>query len=279
MLLLVGATTFSRPSAEGNSEEEDEEYEQERAEALADARSLKQLAVDYLHPELPVVTSDPTACGRNYFSRASAEEYEEKDEEREMILEELKELKKLAVDYLHPELPVATSDPTACGRNYFSRPSAPEQVPLEDADEEGRILQDLQEMKKLAEDYLCPEKPVQSSAGARGYFDRASADGHAQHIHTRKESIDAAMDNDNALAYHEHVLGLVAGEDDYHDHSEHFDMDMEGDLQAFKDNLRAFTPAPPQMSKEKTVAAGDKEEEGNLSRSPSSVMLFELAGC
>jgi len=25
-----------------------------------------------LHPEVPVVTSDPTACGRNYFTRASA---------------------------------------------------------------------------------------------------------------------------------------------------------------------------------------------------------------
>jgi hypothetical protein len=276
-----GRNYFSRPSAKGNDEEQDEEYELERAQALEDARVLKQLAVDYLHPELPVVTTDGTACGRNYFSRASAEEYDEQDEERDLILSEMAQLKKLAMDYMHPERPVAT-DGFATARNYFSRASAPEQVALEDANEETRIRKELEEMKKLAEDYLSPEKPVNSTApGARSYFDRASAAGHAEHIHTRKESIDGAMDNDNAFAYHEQVLGLVAGEHDYHDHSEHFD--MEEDLQTFKDNLRAMAPQPQIMSKEKTaVSKGDgleEEEEGNLSRSPSSVMLFELAGC
>jgi hypothetical protein len=85
--------------------------------------------VDYLHPELGVVTSDPTACARCYFDRASAPEQEtaEYAEERRMALADAAALKKLAVDYLHPELGVVTSDPTACARCYFDRASAPEQ--------------------------------------------------------------------------------------------------------------------------------------------------------
>jgi len=34
-------------------------------------------------------------------------------------------MKKLAVDYMHPEVGVRTSDPTAYGRNFYNRPSAP----------------------------------------------------------------------------------------------------------------------------------------------------------
>merc|ERR1712007_127213 len=47
------------------------EEAEERAMALADAVALKKLAVDYMHPELGVVTSDPTANARCYFDRAS----------------------------------------------------------------------------------------------------------------------------------------------------------------------------------------------------------------
>jgi hypothetical protein len=274
-----GRNYFSRPSAE------DEEYEQERALILQDMRQMKQLAVDYLHPELPVQTTDPCACGRNYFTRASAEEYKEKDEERELILEDMKQLKQLAVDYMHPELPVKM-DGFATARNYFSRPSAPEQVSVEDMEEEVRILQDMQQLEKLADDYLHPEKPVKSSAGARCYFDRASAAGHADHMHSEGMAIEAApaaADTGNAYhpyhAYHEQVLGLVSGDHEYHDHSEHFDMDMDEDLQTFKDNLRMMSPNPQQPKEKATMAKGIEEDEGNLSRSPSSIMLFDLAGC
>lgn len=63
--------------------------------------------------------------GRNYFSRPSAEQDDLDDiEGRALVLEEMKQLKKLAVDYLRSEKPVVTSDPFATGRNYFTRPSA-----------------------------------------------------------------------------------------------------------------------------------------------------------
>jgi hypothetical protein len=93
---------------------------------LEEAKLLKKFAVDYLHPELPVVTTDGTACGRNYFVRASApeQETEEEAEERDRVLEEAKLLKKFAVDYLHPEVAIETTDPMACARCFFDRASA-----------------------------------------------------------------------------------------------------------------------------------------------------------
>merc|ERR1712007_235352 len=101
------------------------EEAEERAMALADAVALKKLAVDYMRPELGVVTSDPTANARCYFDRASAPEQEsiEEAEERAMVLADAVALKKLAVDYMHPELGVVTSDPTATARCYFDRAS------------------------------------------------------------------------------------------------------------------------------------------------------------
>jgi hypothetical protein len=136
-----GRNFFSRPSA---PEQESLEEAEERARILQDAQLLKKYAVDYAHPELPVVTTDPTACGRNYFDRASAPEQEslEDMEARELVLADMRALKKLAVDYLHPELPVTTTDSYATGRNYFDRPSAPEQETFEEAEERARILVD-----------------------------------------------------------------------------------------------------------------------------------------
>jgi hypothetical protein len=60
---------FDRASAPEQESLEEAEY---RAAVLADALALKQQAVMYAHPELPVVTSDPTATARCYFDRASA---------------------------------------------------------------------------------------------------------------------------------------------------------------------------------------------------------------
>eukprot|EP00526_Cylindrotheca_closterium_P007270 CAMPEP_0113615026 /NCGR_PEP_ID=MMETSP0017_2-20120614/7482_1 /TAXON_ID=2856 /ORGANISM="Cylindrotheca closterium" /LENGTH=695 /DNA_ID=CAMNT_0000524237 /DNA_START=86 /DNA_END=2170 /DNA_ORIENTATION=- /assembly_acc=CAM_ASM_000147 len=173
-----GRNYFSRPSAEGNDENQDEEWEQERASILQDMQQMKQLAVDYLQPELPVTTTDPTACGRNYYSRYSAEEYDEKDEERDLILQEMEQLKKLAVDYLQPELPVQTTDGFATARNYFSRFSAEEQEEEEMMDDREDVLEDAMALKKLAMDFLQPERPivVDALASSRNYFDRASAE-------------------------------------------------------------------------------------------------------
>ena len=40
-----------------------DEFLAERMRILADAAALKHLAKAFLHPELPVITTDPTACG------------------------------------------------------------------------------------------------------------------------------------------------------------------------------------------------------------------------
>merc|ERR1719217_394988 len=136
-------------------------------------KQLKTTAEWYMHPEKPVAV-DAVFCGRNYFSRPSAPEYDEDDaEERERILEEMKELKTTAEWYLHPEKPVSV-DAAASGRNYFSRPSAPVN---EDEEEREQILEEMKELKTVADWYMHPEKPVvvDSTAKARNYFNRSSA--------------------------------------------------------------------------------------------------------
>merc|ERR1719343_555506 len=126
-----GRNYFSRASA--SEYDGDDNDTDERDRILKEMKELKTAAEWYMHPEKPVAV-DATACGRNYFSRPSAPEYDEDDmDERDRILEEMKELKTTAEWYMHPEKPVAV-DSTACGRNYFSRPSAPEYD--EDATEE-----------------------------------------------------------------------------------------------------------------------------------------------
>ena len=76
--------------------------------------------------------------------------------ERLRILADARALKNLATAFLHPENPVVTTDGDACGRNYFSRPSAPLQMEDEDADEIAEILEDALKLKKAARAYLHP---------------------------------------------------------------------------------------------------------------------------
>merc|ERR1740124_1268033 len=117
-----GRNYFSRPSSVAQADVDDT---RERAKILTDAASLKKLAVDYAHPEFGVINTDFTTCGRNYFSRPSSIAQEDVDVEgRAQILADAITLKKLAVDYAHPELGVLTTDPATYGRNYFSRPSS-----------------------------------------------------------------------------------------------------------------------------------------------------------
>ena len=263
---------FSRPSApEQNTLDEDNEI----ASILADAQQLKSLAIDYLHPEEEVKV-DASAFGRNFFTRSSAPETEVEEEERAQILEDAKQLSVLALSYLCPEKPVVTSDPYATGRNFFTRPSAEEQVRVEESEEEARVRKESLELKKLSEDYLHPERPVKSSGlVARNYFDRPSASGHNDHIHSQGHAINHS--SGDVYDYHDHVLDLVNHDhqhgDDHSHQSEHFDMDEDA-LQAFRDNLHSTAAFKGHHPKE---IDGEQEEEGNLSRSPSSVMLFELA--
>jgi len=275
---------FSRPSGPEYTDDQEE-----RDQVLQEAHELKEVAGWYLNPEQKV-KSDAFVSARNYFTRPSApEQVAEDNEERQQILAEAKELKEIARWYLEPEKPISV-DPASFGRNYFNRPSA-EQANEENQEEERTgILSDAKELKKLAVDYLHPEKPVDSSSinCARNYFDRPSATEHADHIHTQGHSnypnlsgdyVQQGYDFHDDYAQHEHEHhhhDCDVSHQSYHSHGDHFEMDE--DFQGFRDSIGAF--------RDSVVGAHDaqhipivKEEgdgkEGNLSRSPSSVMLFD----
>ena len=157
-----------------------DEFLAERRQILSDARALRHLAIAFLHPELPVVTSDAAARARCYFNRASAFEQEsvEESEVRTQILADAAALKMHAIMYAHPELPVVTSDATSTARCYFDRGSAFEQESVEESEERAQILADAAALKERAIMYAHPELPVITSdatATARCYFNRASA--------------------------------------------------------------------------------------------------------
>jgi len=216
-----------------------------------------------MHPELPMVVSDSTATARCYFDRASAPEVESKEEAeaRTQVLADAAALKKLAVDYLHPELPVVVSDPTATARCYFDRASAPEVESNEDAEARAQVLADAAALKKLAVDYLHPELPVvvsDSTATARCYFDRASAPG-----------VEVAV---GVATHDEEVEYRVRSDTDLFDFEEHHDVFHE-----IKETFTKFSRSHS-IGLEEESKVIDKEEEGKLSRSPSSVMLFDMAG-
>ena len=75
---------------------------------LAEAAAPKKTAVDFMHPEVGVTSADGACFGRNYFNCYSAPETEEDEfaDERAEILAEAAALKKLAADYMHPEIGV-----------------------------------------------------------------------------------------------------------------------------------------------------------------------------
>jgi len=222
---------------EDESDEEIESGLAERRMILEDAKMLKAYAVFHLRPEKPVNTTDATAFGSNYFSRASTDGlYAEKEcKEREQILRECAELKKYADFHLHPEKPVNTEDATVFSRSYYSRPSAPEQDTVEEADERAMILEEVAMLKRYAEFHLHPEKPVDMAVGSmhgRNYFNRFTA------------PIDAEAESKPA------------------------NTDVVSNKQPSKpDEIKSL-----QAVKHSSID-GNKEEE-TMNRSPSSIMLF-----
>eukprot|EP00569_Conticribra_weissflogii_P001714 CAMPEP_0171353776 /NCGR_PEP_ID=MMETSP0878-20121228/44365_1 /TAXON_ID=67004 /ORGANISM="Thalassiosira weissflogii, Strain CCMP1336" /LENGTH=401 /DNA_ID=CAMNT_0011859731 /DNA_START=55 /DNA_END=1260 /DNA_ORIENTATION=- len=189
-----GRNYFDRPSAPAVMDDEDAD---EEAEILEDVENLKKAARAYLHPEVGVRVEDTTLFGRNYFERPSAPEVEtfEEAEERAKILAEAATLKKLAVDYMHPEVGVRKVDGEMFGRNYFNRYSAPEteedefaderaealaeaaalNESMEEAEERAKILAEAAALKQLASDYMHPEvgvKTTDPTLFGRNYFNR-----------------------------------------------------------------------------------------------------------
>jgi len=89
------------------------------------------------------------------------------------ILSDAAALKKLAVDYAHPEIAVSTTDPSVCARNYFSRFSALEEEGDRVMEERGQVLADVIKLKTLAIAYAHPEHGVTTTDAAafgRNYF-------------------------------------------------------------------------------------------------------------
>ena len=171
-----GRNYFTRPSA---FEDIDDTDINERESILADCAMLKSWADAYLHPEASTKVH-PTAVGRNYFNRPSAfvdMEYTDiEDDEEEILLQDIEILKLWARYYLHPEYPVKV-DPTAFGRNYFTRPSAIMDMDDTDNEERESILADCAMLKTLATHYYHPEASIKvdpTSLG-RNYFTRPSA--------------------------------------------------------------------------------------------------------
>ncbi|KAG7371178.1 hypothetical protein IV203_019748 [Nitzschia inconspicua] len=268
-----GRNYFNRPSAP----EEDSDVE-ERDNILADAKALKRVAEWYYCPDMAVEV-DSTACARNFFSRPSASEFENEEtiEAQSAILADANKLKEVAEWYYHPETPVFSS--IAVTRNYFTRPSAEEQIDVTDQEEREAILADSMQLKKLAINYLHPEIPVVSSINcARNYFDRPSAQGHTDHIHSEGHSINEHgylhehhvehHNTNNKDYYHYHDYGYH--HDDDHSHgaqSDHFEMD--------EDVYHNFHQSMVAHQEHQVQTVPIIKEEGNLSRSPSDVMLFD----
>ena len=272
----TGRNYFNRASAE---HEDDDVDLRERKAILADAQSLKQKAIDYLQPELPVVTTDVSAMGRNWYSRLAADEYEDAKDERSRVLLEAAALKQTAVDFLQPERGVVTSDACATGRNYFKRASAAPYEDAEESEERQQALADAQQMSKVAKDYLAPG-PIDVDAGAtaRCYFDRPGARGHEDHIHTQGHSLSHGQVEHGILDYHGHDANYYHSHhhDDHSIQSGHFDMDEStgyDDTHLYQDIRQSLQMTEPFKGEHPKEA----DEEGNLSRSPSCVMLFEEA--
>ena len=82
---------------------------------------LKELAVNYTHPELGVVTTNHITFDHNYISSHStvAQKDVYDDDERSQSLVNTVFLNSLVVDSDHPELVVVTAESITYGRNYF----------------------------------------------------------------------------------------------------------------------------------------------------------------
>jgi len=296
-----GRNYFTRASA---PEQDTCEEAEERMMVLAEAAELKKYAGYHLHPEKPVVASGLMACGRNYFTRASAPEQDTfaEAEERMLVLQEAALLKQYATFHLHPELPVKTTDANACGRNYFSRPSALEYDSLEEMEERIKILEEAALLEQYATFHLHPELPVKTTeACGYNYFfmgtapeqdlliNRPDCEGVNETMignQVRRDSFEERLnilDVANAPSKSTRQLGDVSqcffshscneGEmyDDYDDN--HFDHEEDISHEHLRASLSKVI-VNNQFNPLGTFVSMKDDDEGHLSRSPSSIMLF-----
>merc|ERR1711957_557034 len=129
---------------------------------------------------------DSTCFGRNYFNSLDVDESND-DNERKAVLAEVSALKKLAVDYHHPEVGVEFVDPACFGRNYFKSAQV-------DADRE-QVLADAAAFQKLATDYYHPEvgvESVDSTCFGRNYLNNLDVDESIDHNERKTIFAEAA---------------------------------------------------------------------------------------
>jgi hypothetical protein len=97
-----------------------------------------------------VVTTDPTAATRCFFDRPSAPDHLEEEAEEQAASWRMWRLK-LAIDYMHPELPWSQ-------RRWCIADMLPaDRISEEEAEAH---LGGCERLKKLAIDYMHPEMPV-----------------------------------------------------------------------------------------------------------------------
>merc|ERR1712028_56769 len=233
---------------------------------LEEVSKLKKVAGWYLHPENKIEV-DPAIFGRNYFGPSVHDDDDELVEERERVLEEVSKLKKVAGWHLYPESKIDV-DPTTFARNYYSLLAPVE----DDLEEEGeRVLAEAVELKNVAGWHLHPDKPVASSSinCASNYFKRAQV--------TEKDDDDLEQhyvmhdDDYHQDDYHHHD---DISHSSFNSHGDHFDMD-EDVFHGFRDSINAFRDSVIHDQQTPIIEEEVDGKEGNLSRSPSSIMLFE----
>merc|ERR1711957_730771 len=193
----------------------------------------------------------------NYFKSAQV------DADREQVIADAAAFQKLATDYYHPEVGVESVDPTCFGRNYFNSLDSVESI---DDNEQKTIFAEASALKKLAADYHHPEVGVASdyqhpeadvlsidpSCYGRNYFNRLS------------------LATDNQVS-----CSATSVHDDNVVH-EHFDFDEDMEVDLYCDLKDAFSEVNLKNSSSRSdLSSPLSKNEGNLSRSPSSVMLFD----
>jgi len=157
---------------------ESKEEADERAQALAEARLLKEQTTNYYCPEKKVtVESFGSRC---YFERASAPETVTKDEAdaKADLLSDATLIKKLAIDFVHPENQVKSADAFSFGRNYFTNCSTVSTESKGEVVERAQVIDETTLLKEHATNFLCPELDLSNtdpSIYGRNYFGRVTA--------------------------------------------------------------------------------------------------------
>ena len=218
---LYGRNYFNRyeVSKDVGDEEDSKDNEMEFGEIMMDVQKLRDAARIYLRPEIRTeIKLDSECFGRNYFSRYSAPNVENKcyADERVGVLADAAVLKKAATSYMHPEIGIKKTDGEMFGRNYFNRYSAPETEEHQFANERAEILTEAAALKKSAITFMHPEFGVTSTDGqmfGRNYFERPSAPNVESIDEADERAIvlaDAAALKKSAIAYMHPEVGVTS---------------------------------------------------------------------